>query len=286
MGRFLRIFSSLGHPAWVGVGGVELDRADVLQPGQELEAEQLGEREPHEAGAVGVGVVGLDLGVGAVPQQALDHRRDLGGRAGLELGVDAQPAALDVPVDHHAVAAVAGVELGHQVGVPGGEPLGVRRGAGRLAPPFRVAGLEGGVDHGGDRRPQVLAGDEGGADVAELGLADAVLAGDGHLPDAHVGAEREQHQQQPPVQGGAVEHLAAGDGGERVGEVGDERGVLEDVEQVDGAPPALDLGLERAEVLRLGELVELGDAHPRAALPGDDPDPAAGVSWPGPCRAG
>jgi hypothetical protein len=53
--------------------------------------------------------------------------------------------------------------------------------------------------------------------VPELGLANAVLAGDGHLPDAHVGAEREQRQQQPPVQGGAVEHLAAGDGGERVG---------------------------------------------------------------------
>ena len=125
--------------------------------------------------------------------------------------------------------------------------------------------------------PQVLAGDVGGADVPELGLAHAVLAGDGHLPDAHVGAEREQHQQQPPVQGGAVEHLAAGDGGERVGEVGDERGVLQDVEQVDGAPPALDLGLERAQVPGLGELVELGDAHPGAALPGDDPHPAAGA---------
>jgi len=54
--------------------------------GQQLEAEQLGEGEAHEAGAVGVGVVGLDLGVGAVPQQALDHRGDLGRRAGLELG--------------------------------------------------------------------------------------------------------------------------------------------------------------------------------------------------------
>ena len=57
-----------------GVGGVELDRADVLQPGQKLEAEQLGEGEPYEAGALGVGVVSLDPGVGAMPQQALDHR--------------------------------------------------------------------------------------------------------------------------------------------------------------------------------------------------------------------
>ena len=33
------------------------------------------------------------VGVGAVPQQALDHRRDLGGGAGLELGVDAHAAS-------------------------------------------------------------------------------------------------------------------------------------------------------------------------------------------------
>ena len=45
-------------------------------------------------------------------------------------------------------------------------------------------------------------------------------------------------------------------------EVGDERGVFQDVEQVDGAPPALDPSLEHAEVLRLGELAELRDAHP------------------------
>jgi hypothetical protein len=55
------------------------------------------------------------------------------------------------------------------------------------------------------------------------------------------------------------------------------RGVLQDVEQVDSAPPPLDLGLERAEVPRLGQLLELGDAHPGAALPGYDPDPAAGA---------
>src|ERR1035437_1004736 len=67
-------------PRGLGVaGGVELDRADVLQPGKKLDAEQLGEGEAHEAGAVGVGVVGLDLRAGAVPEQALDHRGDLGG---------------------------------------------------------------------------------------------------------------------------------------------------------------------------------------------------------------
>jgi hypothetical protein len=54
----------------------------------------------------------------------------------------AGPQARHLPcVDHDAVAAVAGVELSHQVGVPGGELLGVRRGAGGLAPPCGVVGL-------------------------------------------------------------------------------------------------------------------------------------------------
>ena len=122
-----------------GVGPVEPRCADVLQPRQQREAEQVGEGEPDLGRAVGVDVVGLDRHVGAVPQHALDHRRDLGGRAGLELGVDAQPARLDVPVDHHAGAAVAGVPLGHQVRLPGAELLGVRgaRGAARPTAPGR-----------------------------------------------------------------------------------------------------------------------------------------------------
>ena len=104
------------RPAGRGVvRAVQADAADVLQPGQQAEVEQLGEREPDDGGAVGVDVVRLDLGVRAVPQQALDHRRDLGRRTGLELGVDADVLPLDVPVDHHAVAAVAGVVLGHEV---------------------------------------------------------------------------------------------------------------------------------------------------------------------------
>ena len=38
----------------------------------------------------------------------------------------AVPALLDVPIDHHAGAAVAGVPFGHQVRLPGAELLGVR----------------------------------------------------------------------------------------------------------------------------------------------------------------
>ncbi|GAA2477184.1 hypothetical protein GCM10023100_04590 [Actinocorallia cavernae] len=49
----------------------------VLQSGQQPEVEQLSEGELDDARAVRVDVVGLDLGVRAVPQQALDHRRGL-----------------------------------------------------------------------------------------------------------------------------------------------------------------------------------------------------------------
>lgn len=60
------------------VGTVKPDGTNVLQPGQQPEAEQFGEREPNDGGTVGVDVVGLDLRIGTVPEQALDHRRDLG----------------------------------------------------------------------------------------------------------------------------------------------------------------------------------------------------------------
>lgn len=48
--------------------------------------------------------------------------------AALELRVDAVGFAINVPIDHDAAAAVAGVPLGHQVLVPCAEFLGVRSG--------------------------------------------------------------------------------------------------------------------------------------------------------------
>ena len=64
---------------------------------------------------MGIGVLAVDGGVGAVPQHALDHRGDLGGAARPELRVDAHRFPVHMPVDHDAVAAVADVVLGHQV---------------------------------------------------------------------------------------------------------------------------------------------------------------------------
>lgn len=80
------------------------------------------------------GVVGLDLRIRAVPQQAFDHRGDLGEGALLELGVDADRPFFHVPVDHHPGPGVAGVEPGHQVRLPRAEPLG-----GGVASPHQVA---------------------------------------------------------------------------------------------------------------------------------------------------
>jgi ABC-type sulfate transport system permease subunit len=86
-----------------------------LQPRQQLKAEQPAKGERHLALAVAVHVLPLDLHFGVVAQHALDHRGDFRGRATSQTRVDAYRAALDVPVDHHAAAAVTGVPFGHEV---------------------------------------------------------------------------------------------------------------------------------------------------------------------------
>jgi hypothetical protein len=53
------------------IGPVELDRADVFQPRQEAEAEQVAEPKADYRGTMAVGVVRLHLGLGAVTEQPL-----------------------------------------------------------------------------------------------------------------------------------------------------------------------------------------------------------------------
>ena len=149
----------------------------MLQPWQQLETEPVAEREANDAGAVGVGVVGFDLGVGAVAQQPFDHRGDLAGGAGRQLAVDAGALALDVPVDHHAWAAVAGVVLGHEVGLPGAEALRIAGAGGAGPPEGRVTGGERLVDEARDRPAQVLTGDVGAPYAAQRAFGLVVLAG-------------------------------------------------------------------------------------------------------------
>src|SRR5437879_2268614 len=105
--------------------------------------------EPDFGLAVGVYVVAGGLHGDSVAHHALDRGGDLGGGAGVHLGVDRHAALLDVPVDQHAAAAVAGVTLGEDVAVEGGEvggDGGYRGGA--FAPDSVLPGSEGGVGHG------------------------------------------------------------------------------------------------------------------------------------------
>ena len=142
----------------------------LLQPRQQLEAEQAGEGEADRALAVGVDVVPVDAHLGAVAQHALDHGRDFGRGAALELGVDAAGLLLDVPVDHHARPAVADVPFGHQVLIPGAELLRVR-GAGRGGFAPDVPCLEDGVGHLGDGVRRCSLVDEASAHVEQVFVA-------------------------------------------------------------------------------------------------------------------
>ena len=59
-----------------GGGAVEADLVDLLDPREEVEAEQAGDAEPDFRLAVGVDVVAFDFHGGAVPDGAFDHRVD------------------------------------------------------------------------------------------------------------------------------------------------------------------------------------------------------------------
>src|SRR5260370_23905483 len=86
---------------------------------------------------------------------SLDTRRLFGRRRRLELGMDAQRVALDVPVNHDAPPAVANMPLGGEVLVPRVEVLGIGGAGGRAAAPDRrVTGTQRAVgDDGGCATP-------------------------------------------------------------------------------------------------------------------------------------
>ncbi len=197
--------------------------------------------------------------------------------------MDAGAVALDVPVDHHAGAAVAGVVFGHQVRVPGAEPLGVARDRGCVTPPALIAGAERRVDDADDRPTEVVAVDVRLAGAPQRVLALAALVVGGDLRDPHVRPEREQRQQQPAADALARNDLARRDRGQLVGEAGQVIGLLEHVEQVHDTPAADDLPLDRGQRRGLGLLAQFRDADPYVSLAGRDPHPARGAV---PQRAG
>src|SRR6266536_1145269 len=89
------------------------------------------------------------------------------------------------------------VPLGHQVRLPRAELLRVAGAGAPRAPPAGVPLGQGGVDHRGDRPAQPVAADEVAPGPAQLRLGDPMVAGVHDSLDADVGAQREQHQQQP-----------------------------------------------------------------------------------------
>src|SRR3546814_19411725 len=75
--------------------------------------------------AMTINILSLDFHVGAMAQHALDHGGDLGGRAALELGIDACRASFDMPVDHDAPSTITRMPFRHQVAIPGSELCGI-----------------------------------------------------------------------------------------------------------------------------------------------------------------
>ncbi len=183
--------------------------------------------------------------------------------------VDAQRFSLDVPVDHDAAAAVADVPLRREVLVPGSEVLGVGR-AGRrpIAPDGRVAGVQRAVGHDGDRPPQRVDAEVAPPHVGEVLVGHPGLQGR-HAPQAGVGPDPVQAEQEPRLQDRPIQGLVGGRALQGLGEVQAQVGLLDHVEQAGHGPGRGDLGLERGQVGRIGLRVERRHGDPALALHAD-----------------
>jgi hypothetical protein len=130
--------------------------------------------------------------------------------------------------------------------------------------PSISAGGEGGVHQLPQGTAHVGPVDEQVPHSAQRRLGLTVLAGHRDPLDAHVDAQPEQHQQQPAPQHVLGQVLPRCHRGELGDEVGVELGVLQDVQQVDGAPAALDLALDGDLGLRFLLLAARRDPDPRS----------------------
>src|SRR3546814_2646454 len=99
-----------------------------------------------------INILSMDFHVGAMAQHALDHGGDLGGRAALELGIDACSASFDMPVDHDAPSTITRMPFRHQVAITGSELCGIcRTGRAGVPPECSIADCQGRIRNPGPR---------------------------------------------------------------------------------------------------------------------------------------
>src|SRR3546814_14906115 len=81
------------------IGKSQLLASDRFRAGCKLKSEKPAKCKANCALAMNINILSLDFHVGPMEQQALDHGGDPGGRAALELGLDACSAWFDMQVD-------------------------------------------------------------------------------------------------------------------------------------------------------------------------------------------
>jgi hypothetical protein len=85
---------------------------------QKLEAQEAAEREGDSALTAGIHILAIDFHLGAMMNDALDHRSHLGRGRRFQLGMDTQRIPFDVPVNHDAPSAISNMPLRRQVLIP------------------------------------------------------------------------------------------------------------------------------------------------------------------------
>src|SRR5262245_24790290 len=124
-----------------------------------------------------VDILLLDLHLGTVAQDALNHRGDLGGGTALELRVDTGGFFLHVPIDHDPSAAISNVPFGHQFLIPGPALLTVccTRGS-TFSPDVGQASRKRGIDYTANGFSQRILFNKAMPSIKELPVGEIVIA--------------------------------------------------------------------------------------------------------------
>ena len=208
----------------------------------------------------------LDLHIGAVAHDPLDHRRHFRGGDRFELGVDTDSVLFHMPIDHDALAAIAQVPLGEQIVVPGAKLLGVRR-AGRrgLSPYVFLAHAKDGIGHVRNGGTQLVFLNEAPAHVEEVLVGFPMLAG-AHPFESRISPHGVEGEQQSLAQHLAIQDFTSGGTFEVLREIKAQICLFQDVEQTRHRPPPTNLSLEPAQVPGLFLWLQWGQGNPAAAF--------------------